>query len=143
MKKIVRLTESELTALISRSVRRMINEDFRQGQRLGDDFYMEEDDEGKTGEPGQVKAYDVGYLSLSNAEADAEENGYDDVAEYLKYWWDEVSVDGIPFTWQDKGTGYGYKGDEIFTKDTENGGTLVCKDIYGQIMFDEYGPEEY
>ena len=35
--------------------------------------------------------------------------------------------------WQKIGSGYGYNGDTIF----QNGG-IVCKDIFGQIMIDEY-----
>lgn len=40
-----------------------------------------------------------------------------------------------PFTWQRLGGGYGYNGDTI-----ARDGNVVIKDIYGQIMVDEYPP---
>lgn len=100
-----------------------------------EDWYAEEDYNGQTGEEGEVKSYDIGSYYLGNAERDAEENGYDDVAEWLKNWFFEIQVD-CPWYWQKMGSGYGYNGDTIFE---ENG--VVCKDIYGQLMFDEYPPQ--
>ena len=135
MKKIVRLTESELMSLISRSARRMINE-------AVESFYDEEDDSGRTGRPGEVKSYDLGYLSVENEELSAEEHEMS-LEDYLKYWWNEVSVDGMPFTWQKLGSGYGYHGDEICTIEQPDGSTVVFKDIYGQLMADAYAPGEY
>ncbi len=105
------------------------------------DFYSEVDQNGKTGQPGQVKSYECGYISKSNAELEAKEAGYGSLEDYLKSWWDEVSVE-LPFTWETMGSGYGYNGTTIFTNEEPDGGTLRCKDIFGQIMFDVYPPQE-
>ncbi len=108
-----------------------------------DDFYNQEDDNGNIGQKGQVKSYNTQAMYDSNVEIDAKENGYDNIADYLKNWWNEVSVDGIPFTWQTLGGGYGFHGTTVFSQKEPDGGTLVCKEIYGQIMFDEYPPERF
>ena len=125
MRRTIRLTERELKHMISESVRRILREDEY-------DWYDEEDFDGNTGEEGQIRSYDVGYYTIDQAEQDAQENGYNDVAEYLKYWFSEVQPE-CPWTWQDTGGGYGYNGDTVFEEEG-----VVCKDIYGQLMFDEY-----
>ena len=99
-----------------------------------DSFYEEEDSNGNLGENGQVKSYDIGYYSISQAEEDAKENGYDDVGEYLKYWFNEIQSE-CPFTWQTLGNGYGFHGTTLFTD-----GNVVGKLIYDQIMIDELPP---
>lgn len=99
-----------------------------------EDFYSEEDYNGNFGKDGQVKSYDIGYYSISQAEEDAEENGYDDVGEYLKYWFNEIQSE-CPFTWQTLGNGYGFHGTTLFTD-----GNVVGKLIYDQIMIDELPP---
>lgn len=96
-------------------------------------FYSEEDSEGKTGHPGMVKSYDVGMGSVSNMEKEAEEEGMS-LEDYLKTWWDEVSGE-VPFTWQEMKGGYGYNGKTILKL-----GDVVFKDIFGQLMVDEYEP---
>ena len=103
-------------------------------------FYDEEDENGNTGEIGQVKCYDCGYITLDNAENAAEETGYPSVEEYLKTWWNEVGSDA-PFEWMTLGSGYGFHGSAIFEEPQSDGGTLRCKEIYGQIMFDVYPPQ--
>ena len=55
--------------------------------------------------------------------------------EYLKYWWNEI-CDGVPFIWQRLGSGYGYNGTTILRD-----GNVVFKDIYDQLMIDEYPPQ--
>lgn len=97
-----------------------------------EDWYAEEDYNGNTGNKGEVRSYNVGYISAENAEADAQEYGYQNLADYLKYLFNEIQPE-CPWTWQKLGNGYGYHGNIIFD---ENG--VVCKEIYGQIMFDEY-----
>ena len=130
MKRVVKLTKNDIHHLISEQVLKRLNE-----INGLDSWYDEEDYDGNVGEEGMVRSYDIGYYALDQAEIDAEENGYDDVGEYLKYWFSEIQSD-CPWTWQRLGSGYGYHGSTIFD---ENG--VECKDIYGQIMFDEYPPE--
>ena len=104
-------------------------------------FYSEEDSNGKIGQVGQVKSYDCGYMTEPNVEVDAKESGYQSIEEYLKRWWNEVSAE-IPFTWETLGKGYGYHGNDIFTQVEPDGGILHCKEIFGQIMFDVYPPQQ-
>lgn len=127
MKKI-RLTESQFNKLIRESVRNILKENECM------DFYSEEDEFGNVGEPGMVKSYDIGYYSVDNAMLDAKECGYENLQDYLKFWWNEVS-DDIPFTWQKLGSGYGYHGTTLLRLRN-----FVFKDIYGQLMIDEYAP---
>lgn len=129
MKKI-RLTESDIYSIVKRAVRRIIKETNGRSM-VYDEWLSEEDYDGHTGEPGMIRSYDIGTYYDSNAEKDARENGYEDVAKYLEDWFDEIRPD-CPWYWQKIGPGYGYHGTTIF----ERGG-LVCKNIYGQIMFDE------
>ena len=156
-KKIIRLTEQDLHNIINESVKRILKEqddwdahlqqdddipddinvqfeddDNIQGNNLYQEWYDEEDYDGKTGEPGMVRSYDIGTYYMSNAEEDAKESGYDNVAEYLSYWFNEIKPE-CPWYWQKIGSGYGYNGTTIFKE-----GGLVCKDICDQIMFDEY-----
>ena len=119
----IRLTESQLHRVIKESVKRVLRE-------ANGSFYDEEDSNGNYGEPGMVKSYDTGYITLDQAKIDAKENGYEDVGEYLKYWFDETYPH--EFTWQRLGGGYGYHGDTLYRE-----GGLVIKEIYGQVMFDE------
>lgn len=101
------------------------------------DFYKEEDDRGEYGEPGMVKSYDIGWNnSVESFEKEASEEGMS-LENYLKYWWNEISSEYIPFTWQKLGSGYGYHGKEITRV-----GNVVFKDIYGQLMVDESAPGE-
>ena len=127
MKKI-RLTESQFNKLIRESVRNILKENECM------DFYSEEDEFGNVGEPGMVKSYDIGYYSVDNAMFDAKECGYENLQDYLKFWWNEVS-DDIPFTWEKLGSGYGYHGTTLLRL-----GNVVFKNIYEQIMVDEYAP---
>ena len=127
MKKI-RLTESQFNKLIRESVRNILKENECM------DFYSEEDEFGNVGEPGMVKSYDIGYYSVDNAMLDAKEFGYENLQDYLKFWWNEVS-DDIPFTWEKLGSGYGYHGTTLLRL-----GNVVFKNIYEQIMVDEYAP---
>lgn len=118
------------------NIRRIVKECFRSVLREdNDDFYAEEDSYGKTGKPGYIKSYEIGYWAVEQAEADAEEMGLS-LSDYLKFWWDEVSSEGMEFTWQRKHAGYGYNGSTLLSFDG-----IVFKDIYGQIMVDEYPPE--
>ena len=127
MKKI-RLTESQFNRLIKETVRNILKENECV------DFYSEEDEFGNVGEPGMVKSYDIGYYSVDNAMLDAKEFGYENLQDYLKFWWNEVS-DDIPFTWEKLGSGYGYHGTTLLRL-----GNVVFKEIYEQIMVDEYAP---
>ena len=127
MKKI-RLTESQFNRLIKETVRNILKENECV------DFYSEEDEFGNVGEPGMVKSYNIGYYSVDNAMLDAKEFGYENLQDYLKFWWNEVS-DNIPFTWEKLGSGYGYHGTTLLRL-----GNVVFKEIYEQIMVDEYAP---
>lgn len=100
---------------------------------IGNEFYNEEDSEGKTGQPNQVKSYDIGYMTTEQAKQSAAEENMS-LSDYLKFWWEEVGNE-VPFTWQTLGQGYGYHGDTIAKI-----GNVVIKDIYGQIMIDEHEP---
>lgn len=124
----IRLTESQFRNVIKESVKRILREN------ECEDFYSEEDRDGNVGEPGMVKSYDIGYMSVDNTENEAKEEGYKDITGFLRDFWNEVSYD-LPFTWQRLGNGYGYHGNEILRL-----GNVVFKDIYGQIMIDEYAP---
>ena len=132
MKRKVRLTESDLHKIIRKSVKRILKESLEQDAL--DEFYSEEDDNGNQGEEGQVKSYDVGNLDITNLEEEAEEEGRS-LEDYLKYWWSEISVEYVPFTWETLGSGYGFHGKTITTI-----GNVVFKEIYGQVMVDEYPP---
>ena len=127
MKKI-RLTESQFNRLIKETVRNILKENECV------DFYSEEDEFGNVGEPGMVKSYNIGYYSVDNAMLDAKEFGYENLQDYLKFWWNEVS-DNIPLTWEKLGSGYGYHGTTLLRL-----GNVVFKEIYEQIMVDEYAP---
>ena len=78
----IKLTESQLHKIIRKSFLQIIkesnNKDF-----YDEDFYSEEDFNGNTGEPGMVRSYDIGYMTISNAERDAEECGYDNVEDFF------------------------------------------------------------
>ena len=124
----IRLTDKQLHALIKESVRKVLNEH----NELYDEWYEEEDYNGYTGEPGMIRSYEIGTYYIDQAEEDARENGYDDVAEYLKFWFSEIQPE-CPWYWTKAGSGYGFNGKTIFKLDG-----IVCKDIYGQIMVDEY-----
>lgn len=130
-KRIIRLTESELKNMIGNSVMRILKEG---GNLVYDEWYGEEDYNGHVGEKGMIRSYDIGTYYVDQAEQDAQESGYNDVAEYLKYWFDEIKSE-CPWEWKKIGQGYGYNGSTIFSEDG-----VVCKDIYGQIMIDEYPP---
>lgn len=130
-KRIIRLTESELKNMIGNSVMRILKEG---GNLVYDEWYGEEDYNGHVGEKGMIRSYDIGTYYTDQAEQDAQESGYNDVAEYLKYWFDEIKSE-CPWEWTKIGQGYGYNGSTIFSEDG-----VVCKDIYGQIMIDEYPP---
>lgn len=132
MKRKVRLTEGDLHKIIRKSVKRILKESLDQDAL--DEFYSEEDDNGNQGEEGQVKSYDVGNLNITNLEEEAEEEGMS-LEDYLKYWWSEISVEYVPFTWETLGSGYGFHGKTITTV-----GNVVFKEIYGQVMVDEYPP---
>ena len=118
--------------IIRKSVKRILKESLEQDAL--DEFYSEEDDNGNQGEEGQVKSYDVGNLNITNLEEEAEEEGMS-LEDYLKYWWSEISVEYVPFTWETLGSGYGFHGKTITTV-----GNVVFKEIYGQVMVDEYPP---
>lgn len=132
MKRKVRLTEGDLHKIIRKSVKRILKESLEQDAL--DEFYSEEDDNGNQGEEGQVKSYDVGNLNITNLEEEAEEEGMS-LEDYLKYWWSEISVEYVPFTWETLGSGYGFHGKTITTV-----GNVVFKEIYDQVMVDEYPP---
>lgn len=132
MKRKVRLTEGDLHKIIRKSVKRILKESLDQDAL--DEFYSEEDNNGNQGEEGQVKSYDVGNLNITNLEEEAEEEGMS-LEDYLKYWWSEISVEYVPFTWETLGSGYGFHGKTITTV-----GNVVFKEIYGQVMVDEYPP---
>ena len=54
------MNEKRLKYIIRESINRVIKENV-------EDFYSEEDYDGKTGEPGMVKSYDIGYYTVSQA----------------------------------------------------------------------------
>lgn len=97
-------------------------------ENANESFYNEEDSNGNYGKPGQMKSYDIGYYTIDNVEADAEENGMS-VEEYIVYWFNETYPH--EFTWEDRKGGYGFNGDTIATD-----GNIVFKDIYGQLIVD-------
>lgn len=133
MKQIIRLTESDLHKMINESVRSILSKrTLKESNELYDEWYEQEDYDGNVGEEGMVRSYDIGTYYMGSAEEDAKECGYDDVAEYLEYWFSEIQPE-CPWYWTKVGSGYGYNGRTVFKHDG-----IVCKDIYGQIMIDEY-----
>ena len=131
MGKQIKLSESELKDFLRESVIKSLRS-LREMNELYQDWYDEEDYDGNVGEEGMIRSYDIGTYYVGQAEEDARENGYDDVADYLEYWFSEIQSE-CPWYWQKVGSGYGYNGTTIFKNDG-----IVCKDIYGQIMVDEY-----
>lgn len=127
MRQRIRITESQLNRIVRESVNKVLRESAE------DDFYSEPDMDGRTGQPGMVKSYDMGHSYTSNYERSAEEHGMS-LEDYLKYMWEEISNE-TPFIWQKLGNGYGYNGDTILKL-----GNVVFKDIYGELMVDEYPP---
>ena len=142
-RKLIRLTESDLHRMIRSTVNRILREDVGYNG-INDEWYQEEDYNGNVGEKGMIRSYEIGMYYDSNAEQDAKENGYDNLADYLRYYFDEIRPE-CPWYWTKIGNGYGFNGDTIFSEAVPNGGTVVCKNIYGQIVFDEYptGYAEY
>lgn len=105
-------------------------------------FYEEEDFDGNTGKKGQVRSYEIGMQNTQQWEEDAKEQGAT-IEEYIERWFDEVNDGTLPFTWQTLGGGYGFNGETLCTfKNQITGGRVVAKDIYGQLMIDEYCPVE-
>lgn len=133
MKHRVRLAESDLHRIVRESVKKIIRESGQDRYNsVNDEWYNEEDYDGNVGEKGMVRSYNIGTYYESQAEEDAHENGYDNLEDYLRFWWSEVQPE-CPWYWTKIGSGYGYHGTTIFRD-----GQTVCKEIYGQIMFDEY-----
>lgn len=101
-----------------------------------EDFYAAEDDFGNVGEEGMVKSYDIGWANgVSNWEAEAANEGMT-LQQYLKLWWENAGYEN-PFRWEKLGPGYGFHGDTILKL-----GNVVFKDIYGQLIIDEYPPQQ-
>ena len=131
-KKPMKVTEAELKQVVKEAAMKVLSETLNEVNELYQEWYDQEDYNGNVGEEGMIRSYDIGAYYIGQAEEDAAENGYDDVAEYLEYWFNEIQHD-CPWYWQRIGSGYGYNGTTIFKNDG-----IVCKDIYGQIMVDEY-----
>ena len=98
-------------------------------------FYDEEDYDGNTGEPGMVRSYDIGWNDNIDSFEESAKAEKMTLKQFLKFWWNEVSS-GVPWTWQKLGSGYGFHGDTILQL-----GNVTFKDIHGQLMIDESGPE--
>lgn len=141
--------ENRLRNTIKRAVNESLYDDIDDMSKYDDDddmlpsdendWYAEEDYDGNTGKPGMVRSYHTGDLYLANAEMAAEEEGYRDVAEYLRYWASECLPE-CPWYWIPKKSGYGHNGKALFEDDDIVDGHLVCKEIYDQVMFDAYPP---
>lgn len=119
--------EGYVKECVTKVIKNYLNENL-----YNDEFYSEEDYDGHTGEPGMVKSYDFGTYYLGQAEIDAKNSGYDNVEDYLQFWFDEIKTD-CPWYWTKIGSGYGFNGKTIFKN-----GQVVCKDIFDQIIIDEY-----
>lgn len=126
-RKLIRLTESDLHKIVKESVKKLL-----EMNELYSEWYDEEDYNGQVGEEGMIRSYDIGTYYDSQAEEDAKENGFKDLASYLEYYFNKIQAE-CPWYWTKVGSGYGYNGETIFKNDG-----IVCKNIYGQIMFDEY-----
>ena len=98
-------------------------------------FYDEEDYDGNTGEPGMVRSYDIGWNDSIDSFEESAKAEKMTLKQFLKFWWNEVSS-GVPWTWQKLGSGYGFHGDTILKL-----GNVTFKDIHGQLIIDESGPE--
>jgi hypothetical protein len=129
-KKLIRLTESDLHNIVSNVVKKSINET----NELYQEWYDEEDYDGNTGQMGFIRTYNIGTYYVSNAEEDAKECGYEGLNDYLSFWFNEIKQD-CPWYWTQVGRGYGFYGTTLFQE-----GNVRFKEIYGQIMVDEYPP---
>lgn len=98
-------------------------------ESLYDEWYEEEDYDGNVGEPGMVKSYDIGHYYLSQAEEDAEENGYDNVVDYLKYWFNEIEPE-CPWYWTKVNSNYQMQGNVLFKENN-----IICMEFADQILF--------
>jgi hypothetical protein len=143
-----RLTESKLRGMIKEAVKSALYEGaYDEWDDSYDDsyedhtWYNEEDYDGNFGRPGMIRSYYTHTIYLDNAELDAQESGYDDVIEYLRYWASECLPD-CPWYWIEQKSGYGHNGNTLFEDDNIVDGHLVCKEIYDQVMFDAYPPTD-
>ena len=121
--------------LVKENLNRKVNRRKAINENVADSFYDEEDMNGKVGRPGMIKAFDIGHLSVENVKLDAKDNRMP-FKKYLKYWWNEINADWVPFEWIVPGKGYGHEGDVILRY-----GNVVFRDIFGQLMVDEYPVE--
>ena len=148
MKQIIRLTESDLHRIVKESVQRILKEQEWDTHLQQDDdeptsfeyldtddeWYSEEDYNGHQGQPGLIRSYDIGTVYDSNVEQEAKEMGFSNIADYLKYWFDEVKAE-TPWHWTQKSGGFK---NTIFSE-----GGVVCQLLPGgQIVIDEYAPGE-
>ena len=129
-KKLIRLTEQDLHRIVKESVICIIKE----ASSFDDEWYSEEDYDGKIGRPGLMRSYEIGHVYDSNVEKEAQKSGYDNMADYLRYWFGEVKSETLWY-WTQK---YGGNKDVIFRE-----GGVVCHSLPGgQIVIDEYAPGE-
>ena len=130
MKQIIRLTESDLRKIVKESVERILKEH----NELYDEWYQEEDYDGHQGQPGLIRSYDIGTVYDANVESDAKEMGFNNISDYLRYWFDEVRGE-TPWYWTQKSGGFK---NTLFREDG-----VVCQVLPGgQIVIDEYAPGE-
>ena len=130
MKQVIRLTESDLHRVVKESVQKIL----REMSGIYDEWYGEEDYDGNVGQEGLIRSYDIGTVYDSNVEQEAKEMGFNNIGDYLKYWFDEVKED-TPWYWTQKSGGFK---NTIFRE-----GGVVCQLLPGgQIVIDEYAPGE-
>ena len=97
MKQLIRLTESDLHNLVKEAVKKVLKEH----NELYDEWYQEEDYDGHQGQPGLIRSYDIGTVYDANVESDAKEMGFNNISDYLRYWFDEVRGE-TPWYWTQK-----------------------------------------
>ena len=133
MRRDIRLNDAELKALLRESVVGALSR-IVENRGSSQDWYAEEDYDGNVGQDGMIRSYNIGTYYVDQAEVDDKDCGYDDVAEYLKYWFSEIQME-CPWYWVEERSGYGHNGSTICEF-----GNVRIKDIFGQIMVDEYPP---
>lgn len=120
----------KLKSIIKETIDKFINEQTL-NNNLYDEWYQEEDYNGNIGEPGLIKSYDIGTYYTGQAEQDAQENGYDNMVDYLKFWFDEIKTE-CPWYWTKVNNNYKMQGNILFEENN-----VICIDFCDQILIYE------
>lgn len=124
------MTQNKFKTIIKETIDNFINQQTI-SNNLYDEWYQEEDYNGNIGEPGLIKSYDIGTYYTGQAEQDAQENGYDNMVDYLKFWFDEIKTE-CPWYWTKLNNNYKMQGNILFEENN-----VICIDFCDQILIYE------